>query len=277
MLLYELTGVKRYHNMSWYEITKKLEQETGIKPVANGRYGVIFTKPEWNYVIKIFDDDPEYLGFIDFVLTHPNKHYPKIIKKPISMHHFHARDPSSTNKFYIIKIEKLYPITEEMGYFLEMWLEHFMEVYYRQYVMDQSKRGYAYDGDSADRSWIDPFGKRVKMSSIEMLARYPWLRSLSKAYWEVMDANLGAEDLHQGNIMQRKDGTIVLIDPVWAGESFFQRAARAERAEYDDDGDNEPSNDVTGPNYLKKNQPKPPEPKKEEQPFVGPDDPRIPF
>jgi hypothetical protein len=276
MLLQELTGVKKYHNMSWYDLTKKLEQETGIKPVANGRYGVIFTKPEWNYVIKIFDEDPEYLGFVDFVLSHPNKHYPKIIKKPMTMHHFHSRDPSSTYKFYIVKIEKLYPVSEEMGGFLEIYLPYLMEVYYRQYVMDQSDQNYKYDGDSAERTFNGPFGKKIKTSYVGLFEQMPWLKSLSKAYWKVMAADLGAEDMHKGNIMQRKDGTIVLIDPVWAGESFFQRAARAERSEYDDYGDDEPDEQITGPTYLKKNQPKPPEPKKETH-FVGPDDPRIPF
>lgn len=274
MLLHELTGVKKYHNLDWYGLTKKLEQETGVKPVSNGRYGVIFTKPEWDYVMKIFDDDPHYLAFVDFVLAHPSRNYPKIIKKPIKIHNFHSRDRHSIDKFYIIKIEKLYPISAEMGEFLELYLERFAEVYYRQFVASEQDKN---SDDYTERSWMTPTG-RVTMSAFEMLQKFDWLRSLSKAYMNIILADLGSPDMHQGNMMQRTDGTVVLIDPVWAGESFQQKELRAMRDNMGDwVEDLDPDDTITGPSYLKKNQPKPPEPKKEKYSFIGPADPRIPF
>lgn len=259
MLLSELIGVKKYHSMDWNTIISKLEQETGIQMTASGRYGSVFTKPNWNYVIKIFDMDPEYLAFIDFVLTHNNKHYPKIIKTPRTMHHFHSRDSSSTDKFFIVKIEKLLPISDQLGKFIESSLENITEAVYRRYVMPKEERGYAFDGDNMDRDWMTPNGIRERTSAVKLMKQYPWIKSLGYAYWKIMEADLGAPDIHAGNFMMRQNGTIVIIDPVWSGMRFDPRS-RSQQSNYDDwEGDYDSwtdhtqSTNISGPNYLKKN------------------------
>jgi hypothetical protein len=53
----------------------------------------------------------------------------------------------------------------------------------------------------------------------------------------MMEANIdGVEDMHASNFMQRADGTLVMIDLLWARETFWQMHDRAERSErYHDD------------------------------------------
>ena len=65
----------------------------------------------------------------------------------------------------------------------------------------------------------------------------------------------GSPDTHAGNFMQRLDGTIVVIDPVWEGSNPYKDAWEAEQRErdpyhgYDDD---QPDPEVSGPDYVHK-------------------------
>jgi hypothetical protein len=105
-----------------------------------------------------------------------------------------------------------------------------------------------------------PDGKEVKgVSWGEVLKDNPWMYSLGSAVSELWDSDvIGSPDIHSGNIMKRKDGTIVIIDPVWEGETPYQAYDKWIRdqmdfaKEYDEDYEN----NTSGPNYLEKNRPK---------------------
>jgi hypothetical protein len=124
MLLFELTGVKHLYQKTWDDILKILESK-GIKFIGGGKYGSVFSHDSWDYVLKVVTNDPHYLAFVDWAIAHPSKHFPKFAKKPLQMHTFHRRDKGSASRMWVIKIEKLYPITDKnLLEFLVRELEH---------------------------------------------------------------------------------------------------------------------------------------------------------
>ena len=246
-MLQELTGVKHMHQMSWHDILTKFEKQ-GIKFIGGGKYGQVFTHPSWNYVIKILENDPEYLAFVDWVISHPNKHFPKFAKKPLRMHQFHTRPTKSAPYWYIVKIEKLYPITDrKLLEFLVYELERCGEVAWRK------RHGTPSTYYNPNHVQLFPDGSMVKGATIQdVFDKYPWIEELAYAYTQIWEAELGHNDLHSGNIMQRKDGTIVITDPVWEGETPLQAYYAWLRSEsgdmysdYDDQG-------ISGPKYTHK-------------------------
>jgi hypothetical protein len=169
-------------------------------------------------------------------LAHPNKHFPKFAKKPLKMHKFHSRFSNDTDHFYVVKIEKLYPITDKpLMEFLVYELERMGEAAWRKHNGYEEYRNPHY-------TQLFPDGSTVKGANmLDVFDKYPWTESLGLAYASLWDAELGTPDIHSGNIMQRKDGTIVIIDPVWQGETpeqayyaFLRAEAGDVYGEYDD-------------------------------------------
>jgi thiamine kinase-like enzyme len=210
MLLQELTGVKRFHEVSTATIFRLLKRH-GIDFVGAGRYGHVFTSPKWDYVVKLFRDDPTYLRYVNYVLKHPNnEHFPKIVKRPLHMHMFHKR-PESDDKMWLVKIEKLEPVDENMAWFLGHVAADI--AYYK-----------ITENPDIDKklSAVDlPDGTTAHdMSYNDLLDECPWLGSLVDAWVQIaLHAAKPTDhmDTNMDNFMQRKDGTIVLIDPMWEG------------------------------------------------------------
>lgn len=234
--------------MSWDDLLSKYEK-MGIHFVGGGKYGQVFTHPSWNYVIKIFENDPEYMGFVDWVIAHPNKHFPKFSKKPLRMHKFHKRGVNDRPYWYVVKIEKLYPITDKpLMEFLVRELENCAEAAWKKH------NNHEYIRNNPNYTQRFPDGNMVKGATWkDVFEKFPWTESLGLAYSSMWEAELGHPDIHSGNIMQRKDGTIVLIDPVWEGETPLQAHYAWLRAEAGDDySDDEYERMVSGPGYLQK-------------------------
>jgi len=240
MILHELTGIKHLYHTTKYDIFKMLHDH-GIEIVGSGQYGEVLSHPSWDYVIKIFSDD-YYLSFVHFAITHPNKHYPKMLRKPLNMHAFYRRGKSDLKKFWVVKIEKLYPITNKrLLNFLVQHLERgacdvvnpSSNKYVNKWYKLEGPNGETYTGDVWPQVFTD----------------YPWFESLCKAYAATWDTVDGSPDIHPKNLMQRKNGDIVIIDPVWEGETPYQAYDKWIKSEMDFDHD-EP--DVSGPAYLNK-------------------------
>lgn len=271
MLLHELTGVKHLHQLSWSDILTKLE-EKGIKIVGTGKYGQVLTHPSWDYVIKIFENDPYYMGFVNWAIAHPNKHFPKFAKKPLRMHKFHTRDRKETPHWYMVKIEKLYPITDKaLMEFLVRELEHCAEAAWRKH------NNHKYQHGNPNYVMRFPDGQMIKGADWDdVFKKFPWTEELGLAYSSMWEAELGTPDIHSGNVMQRKDGTVVIIDPVWQGETPYQAYDAWYRSEfgspYDDPDYGKPP--ISGPNY--KNKPPPKQPRIWPQ-RANPEDDDIPF
>lgn len=240
MLLTELTGIKHLYQKTKYDLFKMLD-ERGIKFIGGGQYGDVIAHPSWNYVIKIFSDD-QYLSFVHFAITHPNKHYPKMMRNPLNMHAFYRRLRSDPNKFWVVKIERLYPITDQrLLTFLVRNLEqaachavnHSPDKYISEYAKLEGPNGEIYTGDI----WTKVFES------------YPWFKSLCLAYANTWGHLKGSPDIHSKNLMQRANGDIVIIDPVWEGESPYRAYDKWLKTEMDYQED---QTEVDGPAYLHK-------------------------
>lgn len=253
MLLHELYGVKRYHNFDEHDFFKMLRR-LGVK-ISNGKFGKVFSKPEWNFVYKIFDNDPYYLNFINYAMKHPNKHYPKVMKRPIEVHKFHKRfKEGGSDKWWVVKIEKLYEITDRnLLKFIVHNLENGMQAYYMKHVKKDADF-MKYSNPYSPTLMPDGTYKRG-ISAIKLFEMFPWFETLSGAAMEYNESeDGGVNDIHGGNFMQRKDGTIVMIDPQWAGYNPYA-AEREYMAGYEYMDDDETSPTISGPSYLKKNRP----------------------
>lgn len=252
MLLNELKGVKRYYDKTIHDIAAELEQEHGIKFIGGGRYGAVYTHPSWDYVVKVVDYDPEYMGFVDYVIKHPNKHYPKIVKRPVKLRAFWSRHPRDTNVVLdVIKIEKLQPVQDQnILKFIVENLENFSTALYRKLHKPDLYKQYDMEVNPYGQTLL-PTGERKAVSKEDIFREYPWFESLCNAYIGIMQSVEGSPDVHAKNFMQRADGTIVIIDPVWEGWNPYKAYDEAMRAEIDTGSDEEPEY-VSGPSHVVK-------------------------
>jgi hypothetical protein len=68
----------------------------------------------------------------------------------------------------------------------------------------------------------------------DTLKKYPQIKPLLEGYEILLKRNFQcAMDMHKGNIMQRQNGELVLIDPLWYGSNPYADADRQRRMETD--------------------------------------------
>jgi hypothetical protein len=253
MRLYELTGVKKFHHLSQYELEGMLAKD-GVKLVSGGQYGTVYAKDDWDYVVKVINkDDPYYMSFVNYAIAHPSQHFPKFKRKPLHMHAFLRRGKYDLDKFWIVKIEKLQPIKDKN---LIDFVVHNIEYYGTLMWQLKNKIQSAVDSyhqkhEYATRVFADG-SYHKNLSNADVIAAHPWFADLALTYSEMMSSEEveGSPDIHAGNFMQRSDGTIVIIDPVWEGSNpmkeFYQAMARETDAYYYDEREVE---DKSGPVY----------------------------
>lgn len=245
MLINELIGVKKFYKRSYGDILRML-QKFGVNFVAGGRYGKIFTSPKWDYVVKIFDNDPYYLSFVNYAIAHPSKHYPQFSRKPLRMHAFHKRGNSEASKYWVVKIEKLQPIANTTkAKFIVDNLENAVDAWYSIH-----ERG----NNDLYTMMLGPDEHYHKMLWTDIFKMYPWLETLAEAWYTIFEhCPEGSPDIHAGNFMQRQDGTVVIIDPLWEGSNpyrEYQSWLDTETDAYGYGDDEGP--EVRGPAYLHK-------------------------
>lgn len=230
----ELIGVKKYQHLTAKQIMKKMEDELGLKKLGHGAFGIVLQSPDPNWVYKVIEKDPAYEEYIDFITENPNNHYPKI-KRVKKMTSFFKRYQLQEDKFTVIVIEKLEPIPKEK----------------QKFIVDLANEDvddipeYTPDGDTNDSRF-----------TLEEIMSHNWGEWTAENLWGAYYAALTLRrselrrdsetyiDLHAGNIMQRKDGTIVIIDPIasYKGIEYGSSIATAKMA-------HEPM--IKGPHYKK--------------------------
>lgn len=210
----ELIGVKKYKDLTASQIMKKMETELGLQKMGNGAFGHVIQSPDPNWVYKVLEKDPAYEEYINFVMQNPNKHFPKI-KRIKKMTSFFKRYGVQENKFSVIVIEKLETIPREK----------------RSFVVELVNAR-SLDNKPRDLPEHEPNDDRFTFNDIVYAndrEDYPqgWKQGEMRELWEaakethrISKADDYFLDLHSGNIMQRADGTIVLIDPVASYEGL---------------------------------------------------------
>jgi hypothetical protein len=168
-------------------------QSKGFETINNGSFGVVFTKPGLDYVIKVFKNDPGYLHFIDYCQKNKgNKHLPtfrgKLIK--IDEKHFIARVErlSTANKFQAIVLSVLAkaPLKAE-------------------------------DFDNFIEEVIENATKQRRTAHVEAANRVEAYINTQRGILKTRENVINGRgsfnlDLHAGNFMFRGD-TIVIVDP----------------------------------------------------------------
>ena len=144
----------------------------------SGANSMVFANPKKSFVIKINKfPDKGYARFVEVIHEHPNKHFPKIsAMKSLKM---------GKCIYYVYLIEKLKPIKNSNKY------------------ADEIEQVINYYTGSLEE--IFRFSKIPKFLSANP--------NLVKAARLVGKYGKNDIDMHEGNIMQRTDGTIVIIDP----------------------------------------------------------------
>lgn len=204
----EMIGVKKYHGLTLDALMKKIAEDFNLELLGHGAFGHVLSTSDPNTVIKVFETDDAYMTFVNFIQQHPNPHYPKIVKSPRLMTTFYKRYDIQPNKFTVLSIERLVPLSEKMAHFVAD-VANARDLHDKPFKLPNGQLNggnYNYEYDE-----IDP-----GVTFQELSRDYPWIPSLWAAVRQMFrgGAVKGTIDMHPGNFMARNDGTIVVIDPV---------------------------------------------------------------
>lgn len=253
MLLHELMGVKRFYKYT-VEQLMKMFRRMGVK-ISRGKFGTVFMHPSWDYVYKVMlTDDPQYMDFVEYVMKHPNEHFPTFKRAPIEMSAVHTRSKNEQDRFWVVKIERLNEITDRnLLKFIVHNLESGMSAVYGK----QHNDNYSIDFKNERIGvWMPNGEQEMNVSMRDIFKRYPWYESLCAAAlhyneYATEHEQAGVNDNHGGNYMQRDDGTIVFIDPSWAGTNPYQLEREYMQGYYDHGHDDEYTLTKSGPVHPK--------------------------
>ena len=77
--------------------------ENGFKQLGQGAFGAVYEKPGYPWVFKVFNNDPAYLAWINYVANNQsNEHVPKIKGKPFRIN----------DGVFAVRMEKLSPFRD---------------------------------------------------------------------------------------------------------------------------------------------------------------------
>jgi hypothetical protein len=163
----------------------------------SGDFSSVYENPSKSYVIKINNrQDPGFAGFVQLTKKYPNIHFPQITSSKMFSY--------KNKKLYVYLIEKLYHI--QMTPKNERIVELIDDI--ASYVrLSINKREWLENtllGMSVEK-WL------TKTRNLQIFRNDP---SLFDAAYTIGMYGKGALDLKSSNIMQRKDGTIVIVDPL---------------------------------------------------------------
>jgi preprotein translocase subunit Sss1 len=171
----------------------------GGKILGSGAFGCALMHPKWNFVVKIFSQDDAYLKFVRFVLRNPRNSYPKFLDKPRRfLPNF--RRPAKDEYMYIIRMEKLEPLPRET------WSEMSRVIW----TIEAGKQ----PQEDVLKNMLAVL-KDKHPNIVEFIRDFRFFADYARFLRKTDD--FGYMDLHDGNLMTRKNGDLVLIDPFVGG------------------------------------------------------------
>lgn len=170
---------KQIFNTKWHLIEAiRLLVMYDFEKAGVGMYSDVYFHPEFNFVIKAtYTNNATYYDKFIMKYAKNNRHnsFMPIIYKKV-----HFKD----GYFYIL--EKLYPLDEDI-------------------YIKFNKLNFLIDDIKYNRMDL------MKQSDKQLIKDYP---ELFMSIIDMLKAGVHVDDLHNDNIMQRKDGSLVIIDPV---------------------------------------------------------------
>jgi hypothetical protein len=233
---------KDYSDKTFSELLKDFEKSGG-KLIGQGKYGQVFSHPQWNYVLKTFIDDQCYLSFCRFAYKNPHPAFPKFYGPPKRIVPQYLR---TNPKLYYVRIEKLFPITD-LEYLKEI-VKHLSFNSSRKYDPNYIQQQKELEKQYTQQKSLPRNQRNINYHDIDHFAiqyndfhvKHPEVVSLVEGYHILLTHGFKcALDIHEGNIMKRQSGELVLIDPLWYGTNPYMDAMLAMRRETDSWGDEE--------------------------------------
>jgi hypothetical protein len=205
------------------QITSKLKS-LGYKMLGSGQDATVWTKDEAS-VIKILMpaeefDDPEiaektFLTFYEFCQSYPSPHLPKFID--VGGQH-HTVFELNGMPYRQIAMERLAPIKNNTFEEAMVWMMSDMADtdYYERWDRFSTHILEA-DWSNIDSSIGEQMPELIlaKMRDKGFRDTYLGLFMVMRNLWDTGRANKLGWDLHTKNVMQRRDGTLVVVDPWW--------------------------------------------------------------
>ena len=187
-------------------------RKNGFKEIGTGLFSVVFAKPGHNRVVKISTtQDHCWVVFAQYAQSKTNnKHLPHI--PWIRRYRADPLDMSLSEEFFITIIERLTPLSDQAisritdpGVLLG--LMHYADL--DSSTEESVDAALSKVGNSMnDNDRIRAF---YRHSALEKYKNHPFIKAI------IAINNLPggcSNDLHSGNLMVRKDGTVVIIDPL---------------------------------------------------------------
>ena len=160
--------------------TKDLLISKGYTYIDQGHYSATYLSPNQKTVLKINRDfDPGYEHFIKVIKSQPNAHFPTISDK--------KKLPDGTSAYIM---ERLYDLNHDDDTILSLIKEANLNIGMGQLEQFKRTRKSAVEVLNTQQPGI--------IEALQILSRY---------------RGSFADDVRHDNIMKRKDGTVVIIDP----------------------------------------------------------------
>lgn len=193
-----------YHaGLDW--LKAKLES-LGWHTLGNGGYSYIFSNPKKNYVLKVnTNQDNGYDQFVQIIHRLRNKHLPRISDRKTLEFSGNPQFNFAKNTYHIYLIEKLQELPEQEANNYASIISVIMSLYKEEMnpnikmALNWLERDYFTEEEF-------PSVKQFILTHPELVKAAAYLGNAQK-YYKLNN------DLHAKNLMQRADGTIVIIDP----------------------------------------------------------------
>lgn len=201
-IINELTGIKK--DIDLKDADRPLNDENttnflkakGWNSAGSGTRADVYINDNYDYALKIFNRDAAYVNFIRYCKKNNSKHLPKFKGDVIKINSY----------LYGIRVEKLQPNTQNLD------LSKLANLINTDYSLkDNIKR--IEDNIKNDKFFSNEYQRKIFMKSyIYIINHCPEI--LEVIYDIIKTLSQFDRDFHSGNIMFRKDGTCVIIDPV---------------------------------------------------------------
>jgi hypothetical protein len=210
-LLNELLGYKQFETKWLADILIDLIKEKKIK-VDRGSFAFVVIPESKNYVFKVWTVDEGFDGFLKYIKANQDdKHLPKLIGSTRKIKTFYQktkRDPEFVN---VQRVEKLYKLDDKQIFFVAGVLNAIR--YGRHKQLDAAIAAVLKEYNEIDSSEKHTELTEQQIGFVESYFKLKnFLRSQDIPEMVALGQSPLLDDVRGKNVMQRKDGTIVITD-----------------------------------------------------------------
>lgn len=218
LLIENLTGIRKFENMTWSQLINYLKSQGFSYYVGADTH--VFVHPQKDYVYKIISSNSGNMRFIELALKYQNNAFvPKIKSVPRLIPLIHTRFLNAQNQAYIVKMEKLFPLNTEAREFVFQACNCILARLTGQKTFNPYQNPIDTEATSEMDDFANKEGNEISIESFFNKYRKYKAAEFIQFIEQVVEES-GEDvfmDVHIDNIMMRKDGTLVVIDPLFKG------------------------------------------------------------